>query len=228
MLSTFPELTDFEHRVFCKVEVGGVTEQLVFDRYTRRHQVGISRVWSGTLERIAHFVGLGVEHIFTGYDHLAFLLGLILLGGSVRQLVGVVSSFTVAHSITLTLATLDVIVLPTQFVESAIALSICYIAMENIFVREVKGRWKITFFFGLIHGFGFSNILREMQLPRSGLAASLFSFNLGVEIGQVVVIALLCPILFFAAKQAWHKSAVTVTSALIGCLGLVWFVDRMS
>ena len=228
LLSTFPALTDFEHRVFCKVEVGGVTEQLVFDRYTRRHQVGISRVWSGTLERIAHFVGLGVEHIFTGYDHLAFLLGLILLGGSVRQLIGVVSSFTVAHSITLTLATLDVIVLPTQFVESAIALSICYIAMENIFVREVKGRWKITFFFGLIHGFGFSNILREMQLPRSGLAASLFSFNLGVEIGQVVVIALLCPILFFAAKQTWHKSAVTVTSALIGCLGLVWFVDRMS
>ncbi|MDA2930147.1 HupE/UreJ family protein [Acidobacteria bacterium AH-259-O06] len=157
---------------------------------------------------MAPFVKLGIEHILTGYDHLAFLLGLILLGGSIRRLIAIVSSFTVAHSVTLTLATLDVLVLPTRFVESAIALSICYIALENIFVREINGRWKITFFFGLIHGFGFSNILREMQLPTKGLLTSLFSFNAGVEIGQVVIITLLCPLIFFVARQTWHKSVV--------------------
>ena len=111
--------------------------------------------------------------------------------------------------------------------ESAIALSICYIALENIFVEKVSGRWKITFFFGLIHGFGFSTVLREMNLPGKGLLTSLFSFNLGVEIGQVVIIALVCPLIFHLARQNWHRSAVTVTSALIGGLGLVWFVDRL-
>ncbi|MDA2924087.1 HupE/UreJ family protein, partial [Acidobacteria bacterium AH-259-L09] len=199
-----------------------------FDIYNPRRAIEVSQVSSETLQQMVRFVKLGIEHIFTGYDHLAFLLGLILLGGSIRRLIAIVSSFTVAHSVTLTLATLDVVVLPTRFVESAIALSICYIALENIFVREINGRWKITFFFGLIHGFGFSNILRAMQLPRKGLVTSLFSFNAGVEIGQVVIITLLCPLIFFVARHSWHKAVVTVTSALIGGLGLMWFLERMS
>ena len=226
--STFHELTDSQHRVFCKVDDGGEVKQYFFDIYNPRRAIEVSQVSSETLQQMVRFVRLGIEHIFTGYDHLAFLLGLILLGGSIRRLIAIVSSFTVAHSVTLTLATLNVVVLPTRFVESAIALSICYIALENIFVGEISGRWKITFFFGLIHGFGFSNILRAMQLPRRGLVTSLFSFNAGVEIGQVVIITLLCPLIFFVARQRWHKAVVTVTSALIGGFGLMWFLERMS
>ena len=225
--STFTQLTDSDHRIFCKLEWNGKVRQYLFDIYNSRYIIELDEGSSGTFQQMGRFVVLGVEHIFTGYDHLAFLLALILLGGSLQSLIGVVSSFTIAHSVTLSLATLDVLVFPTEFVESAIALSICYIALENIFVEKTSGRWKITFFFGLIHGFGFSTVLREMNLPSTGLLTSLFSFNLGVEIGQVVIIAMVCPLVFFLARQTWHKVAVTVTSALIGGLGLVWFVDRL-
>ncbi len=225
--STFYEITDLNHRVFCKVDYKGEVQQYYFDSNTQLHDIEIRKTWKSTIRQIGNFIWLGVEHIFTGYDHLAFLLGLTLLGGSVRQLIGIVSSFTIAHSITLSLSTLDVLVLPTRFVESAIALSIFYIAMENIFLSEAKDRWKISFFFGLIHGFGFSNILREMHLPRSGLFASLFSFNLGVEIGQVVIIALVFPLIVIAHRQTWRRSMITVTSIVLGILSVIWFIERI-
>ncbi len=121
------------------------------------------------------FLWLGIRHIFTGYDHVLFLVGLLLVGGALLDLVKIVSSFTVAHSITLALAS---VALPPRFVESAIALSICYVAAENIFFPDVARRWIITFFFGLVHGFGFATVLRELELPRPSLATSLVFFNL--------------------------------------------------
>lgn len=226
--STFHELTDLNHRVFCRVDFGGETEQFLLDVQTPRHEIDLTGSWISTLEQMRRFIRLGVEHIFTGYDHLAFLLGLIILGGTLRQLVGIVSSFTVAHSITLSLATFQLVVLPSRFIESAIALSICYIALENIFFREIDGRWKITFLFGLIHGFGFSNVLRELELPRRHLATSLFSFNLGVEIGQVAIMALVFPLIFYAARQNWHRHAVTAVSALLAGFGFFWLLERLS
>ena len=197
--STFHKLTDDRHRTFCQVDMDGALTQYVLD----------------------------VNHILTGYDHLAFLLGLIILGGALKSLVGIVSSFTVAHSLTLVLATLDLVILPTRFVEAAIALSICYVALENMFVREVRYRWVITFFFGLIHGFGFSNVLREMQLPKPGLAVSLLSFNLGVEVGQLAILLLLFPAVLYLSRRRWHSVAINLASALMLGLGGFWFVQRV-
>ena len=140
------------------------------------------------------FFRLGVEHILTGYDHILFLFALILRGGRLRSLLGIVTAFTVAHSITLALAVLGVVVVPSRIVEPVIALSIAYVALENIFRRRAaSGRWVVSFVFGLVHGFGFAGALLELGLPPSGLIGSLVFFNLGVEAGQAMIVAAAVP-----------------------------------
>jgi hypothetical protein len=152
-------------------------------------------------DHVRDYALLGVEHIFTGYDHLAFLFGLLVVAGfaslrsGLRYVLGVVTAFTVAHSITLIASGLDWVRLPPRFVEPAIALSIFYVAVENLFVRTPRLRWLLTFGFGLVHGFGFASVLREIGLPPRGLVLSLLSFNVGVEAGQLAVVAAMAPLL---------------------------------
>ena len=136
---------------------------------------------SGEASRgIGSFFLLGIEHILTGYDHLLFLLALILRGGNLWSLFKIITAFTIAHSITLALAALNIVMLPERLVEATIALSIAYVAAENLFMRKaVSHRWAVSFLFGLVHGFGFSNVLRELGLPKEGLLWSLLNFNLG-------------------------------------------------
>lgn len=176
--------------------------------------------------QLAHFVRLGVEHIFLGYDHILFLFGLLLLGGSFRNLLKIVTSFTAAHSITLILATLEFLNLPSKFVESAIAFSIMYIAVENLFVKNKDKRWRITFFFGLVHGFGFSSVLRGLGLPERGLILSLLSFNAGVEIGQACIVSVLFPVVLYINRFHWNAKAVKFASLVILMFGMEWFLDR--
>lgn len=186
---------------------------------------------------------LGVGHIFTGYDHVAFLIGLLLLGGTLRRLIGIVSAFTVAHSITLALAALNIFAPPPQIIEPSIALSIIFIAGEDLWALRNAGgagaqggrselalrhRWMITFAFGLIHGFGFAGALRELHLPRAGLAASLVMFNLGVEAGQICIVALVFPLLKQLRMSARPGRAVSFAlAAIIGLLGAFWLVQRI-
>jgi hydrogenase/urease accessory protein HupE len=171
---------------------------------------------------------LGVEHILTGADHLVFLLGLILVGGSFRSLLGVVSAFTLAHSITLALAALSIFAPSPLFVEPAIALSIAYVGVENLFVKDASKRWRITFPFGLIHGFGFAGALREIALPRAQLPVALVSFNLGVELGQLAVLALALPIVLKARRARWFgERGVRLVSIAIAVGGAVLFVVRL-
>jgi len=177
------------------------------------------------LQTMWRFVRLGVEHIFTGYDHLAFLLGLLVVTASLGSLVKIVTSFTLAHSITLALATFNVVILPSRLTESLIALSILYVAVENLAGFRAMKRYYITFLFGLVHGFGFSNVLRDMDLPRASLALSLFSFNLGVEIGQVTFVLLIFPLAQDLVKSGWRYLQPVVSSA-IGVLAVYWFVQR--
>ena len=173
-------------------------------------------------------VKLGVEHILTGYDHLVFLLGLILVGGSLRSLVGVVSAFTIAHSITLALAATGVLAPSPRFIEPLIALSIAYVGVENLFVKDASRRWRITFPFGLIHGFGFAGALREIGLPAGQVPVALVSFNLGVELGQLGVLALALPMVL-AARRApqFGDRGVKVVSSTIALAGVVLFVVRI-
>ena len=171
------------------------------------------------------FVWLGMQHIATGYDHLAFLLGLLIATASLGSLIKTITSFTVAHSITLALATFDIVILPSRLTESMIALSILYVAVENLIRNRSLDRWRITFLFGLVHGFGFSNVLREMQLPRADLALSLFSFNLGVEIGQLIFVVLLFPALEDLLKRGWTWPRPAISS-IIALFASYWFVQR--
>jgi hydrogenase/urease accessory protein HupE len=171
---------------------------------------------------------LGVEHILTGADHLVFLLGLILVGGSFRSLLAVVSAFTLAHSITLALATLSVFAPSPRFVEPAIALSIAYVGVDNLFVKDASKRWRITFPFGLIHGFGFAGALREIALSRAQLPIALVSFNLGVELGQLAVLSLALPIALTARRAPWFgERGVKLLSLAIAIGGAALFIVRL-
>ncbi len=173
------------------------------------------------------FFPLGIEHILTGYDHLLFLIALMLRGGNVWSLLKIITAFTVAHSITLALAALDVVVLPGVLVESVIALSIAYVAMENLLPRYAASRrWAVSFLFGLVHGFGFSSVLREIGLPRENLLLALLNFNLGVEAGQFTIIVLAVPILMRFRERSWEPRVVMGISGAIFLAGVVLFIER--
>ncbi|MEE8076247.1 MAG: HupE/UreJ family protein [Candidatus Binatia bacterium] len=212
------------HKNLAHISFGGGSQEFVFERgatYSATATTG------GIWQTAKSFLVLGIEHIFTGYDHIMFLFGLLLVGRGLGNLIKIVSSFTVAHSITLALATLNVVQPAAWVTEAGIALSIAYIGFENLFVKEIRHRWKVTFLFGLIHGFGFANILRAMNLPRSGLAVSLFTFNLGVEIGQVAIISLIFPLLVYIARTQYRLTVTRIASTIILSFGLAWFYQRI-
>ena len=211
------------HRHFLAVSLGGTVQQSILDSGTT--QATFTSVAIPKWQTSLRFIRLGVEHIFTGYDHLAFLLGLLVATATIRSLITIVTSFTIAHSITLALATFQLVNLPSRLTESLIAVSIGYIAAENLLDFRLMKRYYITFFFGLIHGFGFSNVLRDMDLPRSSLALSLFSFNLGVEIGQITFVLLIFPLVRDLITSGWTRLKPAV-SAGIGVLAIWWFVQR--
>ncbi len=184
---------------------------------------------TGTLARMLGMVRMGVEHILTGYDHLVFLFGLVVVGGRWRSLLAVVTAFTVAHSLTLAIAALGVWTPPARLVEPAIALSIAYVGVENFFLRSADGRWRITFPFGLLHGFGFASALRDIALPRAEVPTALLSFNVGVEVGQLTVLAALLPLLAWMRRSNVFASVgVRALSAAIAAMGAVWFVARLA
>lgn len=177
------------------------------------------------------FIKLGVEHIWTGYDHLLFLFALLVVCRSFRSIVGIVSCFTLAHSLTLALATLNVVNLPSRLVEAAIAASIVFVGVENLWRRgeEPRGRWALTFAFGLIHGFGFASVLRDLGVGSGaqGVAMPLFTFNLGVELGQIAVAAVVLPVVWQLRKrESFLRRGVPALSALVALAGLYWLLQR--
>jgi hydrogenase/urease accessory protein HupE len=185
-----------------------------------------------TLER---YLVTGIEHIFLGYDHIAFLVAVVLWARRLVPVIKIVTAFTVAHSITLSLATLNVLAIPGTIVEPAIAASIVYVAMENFFTRNIDGRWRITFAFGLVHGFGFAGALREIGLPTNAVATALAAFNIGVEIGQVAIVSIVFPALIVLdrlmavdrTKPTRAAPLVYALSVLITVLGSYWFLTRV-
>ncbi len=175
------------------------------------------------------FLKLGVEHIITGYDHLLFLLALLIMAPCFRQAALLVTSFTVAHSITLGLATLNVVHIPSNYVEPVIAASIVYVGIENLIRDRPRGRWLLTFAFGLVHGFGFASVLRELGVSSSttGIAMPLLSFNLGVETGQIAIAAIALPLIWLARKSpAGVRYGVPVCSSAVIALGGWWLLER--
>ena len=200
--------------------------QAVFSRESPSHRFVISEPVD-LLGQIWEFLALGVEHIFLGYDHICFLLALIIVGGRLLNLVKIVTAFTVAHSITLILAALQVVELPSRLVEAGIALSIVYVAMENFWLQRTDYRWVLSFAFGLVHGFGFANVLRELGLPTEGLVASLLAFNVGVEVGQLCIVGLLYPLTVLAGRSVYRRPLILGISGIILLFGLGWLAERV-
>jgi len=185
------------------------------------------------LEVFTRYVVSGAGHIFIGFDHLAFLLALLLWARRIWAVVKVVTAFTLAHTVTLSLAALEIVSLPASLVEPLIAVTIIAAAVENFFNRNVEKRWKTAFALGLIHGFGFAGALNAYGLPRDALLIALASFNLGVEIGQVAVVIMMLQALILtdrmiaAGSESAGRPAVALSlSTLIALLGAYWLIDR--
>lgn len=215
-----------DHHTLARVEAPAGTQQFAFAPESR---VGRFLVASapGSAPATGSFVLLGIHHILSGYDHLLFVVGLLLPGGSLLSLAKIITAFTVAHSVTLSLAVLQVVTVPDRLIEAVIALSIAYVAAENLLGRAaVSRRWLVSFCFGLVHGFGFSSALRELGLPAHGLLVSLLGFNVGVELGQALVVALCLPVLLLIRRTRWSHPAVITSSVAILVVGLVLFVER--
>lgn len=221
---------DSRHRTYLNIYQGSfLSRQEVFEGDVTLKQIPLSEQ-QGTWQIIREFTFEGIRHIFIGPDHILFVIGLLLLGGSLGRLLRIVTAFTIAHSITLCLATFQILSPPASVVEPVIALSIVVVGIHAFLGNELRDpRLWFAFTFGLIHGFGFASVLQEMELPRNALGISLFSFNLGVEIGQACIILAVAPLLALlrnrkplAARHVTQFAALSVTTA-----GAFWFFQRV-
>jgi hypothetical protein len=177
-------------------------------------------------QQISSFIRLGIEHIWTGYDHILFLISLLMLGGELGYLLKVVTAFSLSHSVTLFLAALNIISVPSRWVEIAIALSIAYIASENLWRKQPQARWQLAFAFGLIHGLGFSSALQELDLPRTNLVTSLASFSVGIELGQFAIVLMVYFALSYLRKFPWDLTIRRLISVGVIVMSAIWFWER--
>ncbi len=218
------------HQTFVNVyEDDALRQQFVLsaDNADRVYYTGTTQ---GAVAVIRTFVPAGIHHILIGPDHILFLIGLLLLGGGWKALLKIVTAFTIGHSITLSLAALNLVTPPPNIIEPAIALSIVFVGADNLVRgggRDVRALIALTF--GLVHGFGFANVLREFGLPREALGWSLFSFNVGVEIGQLFIVLLVATALALVRKRS---ETIGMRVAFAGSLvviaaGTYWFVQRV-
>ena len=232
---------DPSHRGLLRVNAPTGTETVVLSPEQPHHALGAAPA-SGW-RRFASYWKEGVWHIWIGFDHILFLLALLLpavlwrengrwrpamaLRTVLLETAAIVTAFTLAHSLTLTLAVLGVVDLPSRLVETVVALTIVLAALNNLFPLVTTRRWSLAFGLGLIHGFGFAGALRDLGLPGDALALALAGFNLGVETGQLAIVATVLP-LAYALRQTWlyRRLALPVGSAAVASLALVWCLER--
>lgn len=218
------------HKQFCAVydHEGKILAERMLSAEAKDLTIDL-RNTSASNGSILRFLLLGMEHIVTGYDHLLFLFALLLAGGSLRSNAKTITSFTVAHSLTLVLATFGLIDIAPAIVEPVIAASVVFVGVENLFGKRAASRWLVTFAFGLVHGLGFASILREMGIGGSGtgVAIPLLSFNLGVELAQIAIAALVLPFVRkLEQRPAFTLRYAPALSLLITCAGLYWLLTR--
>jgi hypothetical protein len=198
----------------------------------------------GVWQTFKQYLKDGVWHIWIGYDHILFLLALLLpavllrkngqwepaptLRGAFIEVVKVVTAFTLAHSITLTLASLQIITLPSRLVESVIAASVILAALNNLRGTIEGRRWVMAFVFGLVHGFGFASVLADLGLPQGALVLALVGFNAGVEVGQLTIVAVFLPLAFWLRGTRFYRVGVLIGgSLLVALLASWWLAQRM-
>ena len=214
-------------------------ENMMFSTYLQPGEISaeLSTVSQATMSQtIIEYIILGIEHIVPkGLDHILFIFGVFFFAVKLKPLLWQVTMFTLAHSLTLILASLKLVFIPASIIEPLIALSIGYVAFENIFQRQSKFhsrsntiRYAVIFFFGLIHGLGFAFVLEDIGLPTGQLILSLLSFNIGVEIAQIGLVVLAYLLMFYPSKQLWYRKAIQIPCSLvIGLIGIYWFFERV-
>jgi hypothetical protein len=236
---------DAQHRGLLKLDIAGAADPQVVSAVfpADRRLQSFPRQGMSTGAQLLGYLRDGVVHIAVGYDHLLFLLALLLPAVLVRRegvwvpapgvapvagsVVKTVTAFTLAHSVTLALATLGVVSLPARLTESAIAASVLLTAIDNIVTFLPSRRWIVAFVFGLIHGFGFASVLADLDLPRSALALSLVGFNLGVETGQLILVALFIPLAYAARRLPMYQPVILRGgSVVVAVLAAGWLIDR--
>jgi hypothetical protein len=223
-----PDALGAKHHIVAVLTWAGGSRSINFSADERQVRIPIESTSQLKSQHASEFFFLGIEHIATGYDHLLFLLALVLCGGHWLSLLKIITAFTVAHSLTLGAAALSFITPPAAMVEAIIALSIAYVAFENLFPRfAISRRWTVSFVFGLVHGFGFSSVLAEIGLPRDSLLWSLFSFNLGVEAGQLLAVIVAVPLLTYLHRTRWQTIVVRRISQIVLVVGVLLFVERV-
>lgn len=179
------------------------------------------------------FLKLGVEHILSGPDHILFVLSLLLVLVSIKEILKLTGTFTIAHSITLILAGSGILTLSSKIVEPLIALSIAYVAVSTVFLKHKpffsseKNKLISIFFFGLFHGLGFAGLLEDVALPKDRLISSLLGFNIGIEVGQLLIVLVAIPLLFLTKNKPWHDRMVQVIAIIIALLGTFWAIQRI-
>ena len=232
---------DPQHKGLLRLVYQGATRTAIFGPEAARQRFELE-----DRSRIGQFLDYGREgvwHIWIGFDHILFLLSLLLPAVLVHAASGwrpverfrpafwdvfkIVTAFTVAHSITLSLAALGVISLPTRLIESAIALSVALAALNNILPAFQRRRWVVAFGFGLIHGFGFASVLADLGLPQDALLLALVGFNLGVEVGQLAIVAVFLPAAYALRHTLLYRRVILVGGSVLICvLAGIWFVER--
>lgn len=242
-VATYRLLFDVDalHRGLARLTLDGTTVTTVFAP-TKMEQTFVAGE-VGRLTQLMRYLVEGIWHIWIGFDHILFLLSLLLpavllhqqgrwtgvarFSDALREVVMVVTAFTVAHSITLSLAVLGYIDLPSRMVESAIAASVVLAAANNLKPLVEHRRWMVAFAFGLIHGFGFASVLAELGLPPEALALSLLGFNLGVEVGQLAIVSAFLPVAYFLRRGMFYRQWVFVGGSWATLtVALVWFIER--
>jgi hydrogenase/urease accessory protein HupE len=231
--STVLTATDLGARQIVLIGMGDNAPQALLD--ASNSTVTLSASAPSLISTMQRYLITGIEHIYLGYDHIAFLIAVVLWARRLVPVIKIVTAFTIAHSITLSLAALNIVVIAGPIVEPAIAASIVYVAMENFFSRDVDRRWRVAFAFGLVHGFGFAGALREVGLPANAVVTALAAFNVGVEIGQVAIVSIAVPLLIALdrllavdrSKPVREAFLVYGLSGLIAVLGSYWFLTRI-
>lgn len=193
----------------------------------------ISQRGTSFFDNFKDFVKLGVGHILSGPDHILFVLTLVLVFVSIREILKLTSTFTVAHSITLVLAGTGILTLPSRIVEPLIAASILYVAITSVFfagrkfIGENRGKIVMVFFFGLFHGLGFAGLLKEINIPTDRFVSSLLAFNIGIELGQLTILAIVLPPIYYFRDRPWYSTVIKVIAAIISLIALFWIIQRI-
>ena len=233
---------DPQHRGLLNLAAGGQTRTAILGPQAAEQTFDLQRI--GRWSQFVQYLEEGIWHIWIGFDHILFLLSLLLpavmvwaagrwqpaqrFGEAFWDVARIVTSFTLAHSITLSLATLGYVSLPSRWVEASIAASVVLAALNNVFTVFHGRRWMVAFVFGLIHGFGFASVLADLGLPQDALLLALVGFNVGVEVGQLAIVMVFLPLAFALRRTAFYRRAVLVAGSLvIATIAAIWLAERV-